>query len=199
MKRFSVFVSLLLTLGINQTIAQTVDLGEPVGWSEKIPLQTKAVTLPAFDQELAMYEDSVNNANKIGPWRFGFEHMVNYGLNNSGSWDILPNGDRVWRLLVNSPGALSLNFVFDQYDLPEGAYLTMYPEDKSYHHKAYTSINNNPEKMLGTAIIAGESVVIEYFEPAEVAGLAAYLCSDEASFITGTAYALDGGFIKLNP
>jgi 2-keto-3-deoxy-L-fuconate dehydrogenase len=35
--------------------------------------------------------------------------------------------------------------------------------------------------------------------PAEVAGLAAYLCSDEASFITGTAYALDGGFIKLNP
>lgn len=33
--------------------------------------------------------------------------------------------------------------------------------------------------------------------PDEVAGLALYLCSDEASFITGSDYALDGGFIRL--
>jgi 2-keto-3-deoxy-L-fuconate dehydrogenase len=35
-------------------------------------------------------------------------------------------------------------------------------------------------------------------EPAEVAALALYLCSDEASFITGTNYPIDGGFITLN-
>jgi 2-keto-3-deoxy-L-fuconate dehydrogenase len=34
--------------------------------------------------------------------------------------------------------------------------------------------------------------------PEEVAGLAAYLCSDEASFATGTDYPIDGGFLKLN-
>ncbi len=33
--------------------------------------------------------------------------------------------------------------------------------------------------------------------PAEVASLAAYLCSDEAGFITGAAYDLDGGFCNL--
>lgn len=32
----------------------------------------------------------------------------------------------------------------------------------------------------------------------EVAMLALYLCSDEASFITGTDYPIDGGFMKLN-
>ena len=32
----------------------------------------------------------------------------------------------------------------------------------------------------------------------EVASLALYLCSDEASFITGCDYPIDGGFIKLN-
>jgi len=32
----------------------------------------------------------------------------------------------------------------------------------------------------------------------EVANLAVYLCSDEASFITGTNFPIDGGFIKLN-
>jgi NAD(P)-dependent dehydrogenase (short-subunit alcohol dehydrogenase family) len=34
-------------------------------------------------------------------------------------------------------------------------------------------------------------------EPEEVANLALYLCSDEASFLTGVDYPLDGGFINL--
>lgn len=35
-------------------------------------------------------------------------------------------------------------------------------------------------------------------KPEEIAALALYLCSDEASFITGCDYPVDGGFIKLN-
>ncbi len=35
-------------------------------------------------------------------------------------------------------------------------------------------------------------------KPKEIAYLALYLCSDEASFITGTNYPIDGGFITLN-
>lgn len=34
--------------------------------------------------------------------------------------------------------------------------------------------------------------------PEEIANLVLYLCSDEASFITGTDYPIDGGFLKLN-
>lgn len=35
-------------------------------------------------------------------------------------------------------------------------------------------------------------------KPDEIACLALYLCSDEASFITGCDYPIDGGFTKLN-
>jgi NAD(P)-dependent dehydrogenase (short-subunit alcohol dehydrogenase family) len=35
-------------------------------------------------------------------------------------------------------------------------------------------------------------------KPDEIAGLALYLCSDEATFITGCDYLIDGGFVKLN-
>lgn len=35
-------------------------------------------------------------------------------------------------------------------------------------------------------------------KPAEIANLILYLCSDEASFITGTDFPIDGGFVKLN-
>lgn len=34
--------------------------------------------------------------------------------------------------------------------------------------------------------------------PQEIASLALFLCSDEAGFITGTDYPIDGGFIRLN-
>lgn len=34
--------------------------------------------------------------------------------------------------------------------------------------------------------------------PEEIAALALYLCSEEASFITGCDYLVDGGFVKLN-
>ena len=33
--------------------------------------------------------------------------------------------------------------------------------------------------------------------PEEIAALAAFLCSDEASFITGAAYDIDGGVTQL--
>ena len=35
-------------------------------------------------------------------------------------------------------------------------------------------------------------------QPQEIADMALFLCSDEAGFITGSNYAIDGGFITLN-
>ena len=35
-------------------------------------------------------------------------------------------------------------------------------------------------------------------KPEEIGHLILYLCSDEASFITGCDYPIDGGFVKLN-
>lgn len=35
-------------------------------------------------------------------------------------------------------------------------------------------------------------------KPDEIAALALYLCSEEASFITGNDYPIDGGFVRLN-
>jgi len=46
-------------------------------------------------------------------------------------------------------------------------------------------------------VLAQSAPVGRMAEPEEVASLALFLCSDEASFITGTDYPIDGGFFNL--
>jgi len=47
------------------------------------------------------------------------------------------------------------------------------------------------------AKLAASQPIGRMAEPEEVASLALFLCSDEASFITGVDYPLDGGFVNL--
>lgn len=46
--------------------------------------------------------------------------------------------------------------------------------------------------------LSGTQPIGRMAKPEEIAALILYLCSDEASFITGCDYPIDGGFIKLN-
>ncbi len=46
--------------------------------------------------------------------------------------------------------------------------------------------------------LSGSQPIGRMGKPHEVASLALYLCSDEAGFVTGSDYPIDGGFIKLN-
>lgn len=58
---------------------------------------------------------------------------------------------------------------------------------------------NYPGKEIETYdVLAKTQPIGRMGTPEEVATLILYLCSDEASFITGTDYPIDGGFLKLN-
>jgi len=48
------------------------------------------------------------------------------------------------------------------------------------------------------AKLAASQPIGRMAKPEEIASLVLYLCSDEASFISGNDYPIDGGFIKLN-
>ena len=151
--------------------AQTKQELSPRTWLVKQTLnRVPFETMPGFDLEQCLREDSINQINKVGPWRFGFEHRVNFNLQNAGVWDQLPNGDRVWRLGLRSPGALSLNLIFEEFHLPAGAMLHLYDAGKQHYIGAYTSANNNAERMLGTELLEQDNMIIEYTEPAAVRG-----------------------------
>ena len=155
-------------IGVN---AQVVNLGSPIGWKGKLNLNNlQIIKMVGYNQAVIDKQDFINDKAKDRPWRFGYKYDVSFNLENSGRWTILPNGDRVWQLLVHCEGALSVNFLFENFNIPKGAYLHIYDYNKTNRVGAYTFKNNREDGALGTEIVQGEKVIIEYVEPLNVIG-----------------------------
>jgi len=151
--------------------AQISKGGEPISWqTDKLDLSDlRFVEMSTFNESAMRAEDDINNATKDVPFRFGKNFDTHLSLNNWDSID-LPNGDKLSFLAVESAGAYSLNFLIEDFFIPEGASLFIYSEDHSYKIGAFTSENNNAENTLPTYPLPGDKIILEYHEPSEVLG-----------------------------
>ncbi len=100
--------------------------------------------------------------------KFAHQFTVNYTPENSGKWYTLDDGTKVWKLIISSPGAYSINLIFDRFVLPDGASLLIYNIDESDIIGAFTSENNKPSGVLATVPVSGDEIVVEYTEPKKV-------------------------------
>ncbi len=146
--------------------------GRPYGLDRAIHgLPEPPVTvMPLVDTAPLLAEDEARKAQGVkGPWRFGVNHATDLRMDNSGVWTVLPNGDRVWQLAIECPGALSINFEFSTYSVPEGARVFVHtPAGEQLG--AFTAASNGGFTEMGVAPIAGDRITIEYIEPAGVTG-----------------------------
>ncbi len=126
-------------------------------------------TMRLLDFAAIQLQDEQDAAENRSP-RFGFPIEVDYSTSNSGLWEQLPNGDRMWRLKIVSQGALSLNLGFDLFHLPDGAQLFLYDDSYAQLLGAYTSRNNRPGRGFATSFIKADHLNLEYYEPAAVQG-----------------------------
>lgn len=168
---------MFLTMG---AFAQVKDLGGPISWRGKLPahIVIPKHTMPGFDMEAKRIEDSINDLTKDQPWQFGYKYDTDITTQNSGVWTDLPNGNRLWRTAIECPGALTVNLLFEDFDLPAGAHIYVYDVNETNRVGAYTSINNRPDGFMGTEIIHGEEVIVEYYEPASVQGQGSFTISN---------------------
>lgn len=169
--KFKLLFSLLL-LSLVSFGQQIPDEIKPPSWSIDNINNPKAHKLPTFNVEVLKSEDVINDKDKSKPWRFGHELYVDHDFNTHGEWTTLDNGDRIWRMAYKSEGAYTLNFMFDQFYVPEGATLYVYNNEKNDLLRPFTHYNNNPEEVLGTWLVEGDHAWIEYYQPANVAGQA---------------------------
>jgi hypothetical protein len=109
-------------------------------------------------------EDSLTDNSGTAPWRFGFNNQTNINISNSGTWTNLPNGDRIWQLVIVCKNALTVNLTFSQTFIPKGNELYVYNPSKDFILGKFTASHlYNGE--LGTELVPGEMTIVEYFVP----------------------------------
>ena len=151
-------------------VAQVTNEGEPVSWSFSKKSSLVAKTLPQIDLKKVKAEDEINDKKLDIPYRVGVIHKVDNGLDNSGEWTELENGDRVWKMLFTSKDAVFLSVVFEKFYLPKGGKVYLFNDDRTDLLGAYTNTSNNENGVLSTWFVNGEKLWVEYYEPKKVKG-----------------------------
>ncbi|MEO1436598.1 MAG: lysyl endopeptidase, partial [Bacteroidota bacterium] len=158
-------IGLLLLWSCSIATAQISSGGLPVSF-ETPGLKTKIqkVTMPAIPLDDLIREDELLDASD-NPYRFGYLFEVDYSLENAGQWETLSDGSKLWRLQIECPGALSINLNYSDFELPRGAKLFIYNEDRSDVIGAFTHENNKPYRKFSTIPVRGDRIILEYHEP----------------------------------
>ncbi len=126
-------------------------------------------TLPTVDNRLLIEKAEEQESRLFGrPQIYAEPIAVELSAGDAGNWETLPDGGRLWRLRVRSPGALNLNLHFDRFELPAGATLWIYNRAGDHIQGPYTAEDRNVRGELWTALVYGDEVVLELNVPATV-------------------------------
>ena len=137
-------------------------------WEGKSTSDIEFEKIKAPNLEELASEDAINDQYKHIPYRFGVEYEVDYDTDSNGNWTELDNGTRVWRLGISAPGALTLNFDFDVFQIPEGAQVFVYDPDQRQVVGSFTHENTSRNNSLGIGLLSSDQIIIEYIEPPSV-------------------------------
>jgi hypothetical protein len=120
--------------------------------------------MPSFNVDSMLKEDSLQIGHAV-PFRFAKAFDVNLSIKNSGLWNTLKNGDKIWRLGIQSKGAYAINVLFSDFELQDSAKVFIFNYKKSRVIGAFTSKNNSNSKILSTIPVSTDKIIIEYYEP----------------------------------
>ena len=167
MRKYSYWGILLLLCCSIPLLAQVSHGGSPLPFNQLRSASGNLFeTMPAFDLQEQLRMDSLEYNGLRNSNRFAYKFVTDYTPDNSGIRYTLADGTRVWRLGIRSVGALSLNLLFSEYELPEGARLFLYNPEQTQVRGAFDHRNNSEKHLLPVAPIYGEEVIVEYQEPA---------------------------------
>jgi lysyl endopeptidase len=127
------------------------------------------VQVPTVDRDVMRIIDDQERAEGLPP-RYAVPHPTSITPDTGGTWEILSPETRLWRLRVSSPGAVSINIGFTQYEMPTGASLVLRSVDGRYSIRPFNDGDNNAARQLWTPPVAGGDMVIELTMPTAMLG-----------------------------
>ena len=113
----------------------------------------------------SIHDQEKANEKKGEAPRFAIPHSVSISPMKSQNWEKSAQG-YTWTHRVTTPNAVSLNFGFSSFELPEGAELNIYSADRTQFIRPFTAAYNNVNGQLWTPVIMSDDVIIELTVPA---------------------------------
>lgn len=162
--RYLTVVAAVILLATNVAWSQISAGGTPVSFQVSSKAVIDVHRTGSVDVQRLLEEDA--RAPKDEPFRFGAPFDVQLNMENSGTWETLSDGSRMWRLKIESPGAYSINLLYDRFYLPDHTKYFIYTEDRSFVIGAFTSRNNKEYGRFATQPVKGDAIILEYWEPA---------------------------------
>jgi lysyl endopeptidase len=159
-------LSITIVFGYQPIHAQLNIGGKPISFGNSSLLEFKDIPVFEFTEldNANLKSEAEQNDSKDQPWQFGLNREVSMDLKTASLVEETGNG-KLYRLAVYSKNALTLNFRFDRFRIPEKAVLYIYNEEKSDLLGGFTSQNNQADGIFATGLIKGDKILFEYFEP----------------------------------
>ena len=157
------FILLLYSFG---SFSQVQHGGLPASSRHNLSLPDTGIYTLALDEDMKAKRDQLLGVEKPGVATYaGAAIPAGYRPQTHGQWKIIENELHVWRMVIHSPGALAIGVNFSNFQLSEDASLFVYDEAKTMVLGAFDHRNNTKNRKFSTAVIPGESIVLEYQEP----------------------------------
>lgn len=143
--------------------------GQPL--AAGIERTTAIGAVPDFVQQLPPFNiDSLKAidalpGNRIGGLTFAHTLFTDLSPETAGVTFTLGDSLWVWKVAIRSPGAYSLNVLFSEFQLPDGASVYLYNSDRSVVLGGFTNRNQSDDGLFSVAPVPGDELTIEYHEP----------------------------------
>jgi len=128
--------------------------------------RTERYDLPVQDNSILLERERAQRRNGRAP-QFATSIPVYIKLQDHGTWTYPGGGMAVWRLVIPSPGAHSLNIGFTDFRLPSGAQLRVQSADGDLGTGPLTAADNDPHGTYWTPALETDTLFLELQLPRE--------------------------------
>ncbi len=157
------FFLLILSFG---SFSQVQHGGIPASSRHNLSLPETGMYTLALDEEMKSTRDQLLGIEipGVAPYA-GAAIPAGMQPETHGQWEIIDDKLHVWRMTIHSPEALGVGVNFRNFQLSEDARLFVYDPEKTTVLGAFDHRNNTKDRKFSTAVIPGETIVLEYQEP----------------------------------
>ena len=148
------------------TFSQISNNNSPISLSKKLSDRVPVMELVKPNLSEIKVQNEMDSKNgEIYSYAISVDTDID--TENSGLWETLEDGSRIWRLSIKIEGAKALGLYYDAFRLPSTGELFVYNQDKTQIIGGFTSTNNHSSGLFANELISGDYLTLEYHQEGE--------------------------------